>query len=61
MLTKQNQKLILKLIPIFNETQVRMFVAKEVVALGRGGLKYIHELTGISRPIRANTCRMWWS
>jgi len=50
MLTKQNQKLILKLIPIFNETQVRMFVAKEVVALGRGGLKYIHELTGISRP-----------
>ena len=30
--------------------QTRWFVAKETIALGRGGLKYMHELTGVSRP-----------
>lgn len=28
----------------------RWYVAKEAMSLGRGGLKAMHELTGISRP-----------
>ena len=32
------------------------FVAKEAMALGFGGIKYIHELTGISRPTIIRGC-----
>jgi len=49
-LNQSNRKIILKLLPIFNEIQTRLFVAKEAITLGRGGLKYVHGLTGISRP-----------
>ncbi len=50
MLNKQDEKIILKIIPTLNEAQTRWFIAKEAITLGRGGLKYLHELTGISRP-----------
>lgn len=33
-----------------NEAQSRWFVAKEALAFGRGGLKYMNELTKMSRP-----------
>jgi len=33
-----------------NESQARWFVAKEAITLGRGGLKYMNELTQMSRP-----------
>lgn len=33
-----------------NEAQARWFVAKETIALGRGGLKYMSGLTDMSRP-----------
>lgn len=49
-LNKQDKKIILKIIPTLNEAQTRWFLAKEALALGRGGLKYIHELSGVSRP-----------
>ena len=50
MLSRQNQALILRILPTLNEAQARWFVAKEAIALGRGGIKYMHELTGMSRP-----------
>ena len=50
MLTKQEQKIILKIIPTLNEPQTRWFLAKEALSLGHGGMQYLHELTGISRP-----------
>ena len=50
MLNRQNQNLILRILPTLNEAQSRWFIAKEALALGRGGLKYMNELTGMSRP-----------
>jgi hypothetical protein len=50
MLTKESQQAILKIIPTLNEAQTRWIIAKEATSLGRGGLKYMHELTGVSRP-----------
>ena len=50
MLDRQHQSIILRILPALNETQARWFVAKEAITLGRGGLKYLHELTGMSRP-----------
>jgi DDE family transposase len=49
MLTREAKQIILKIIPTLNEAQTRWFIAKEAVLLGRGGLKFMHELTGISR------------
>jgi hypothetical protein len=42
--------LMLKVLGALNEAQARWYVAKEAVALGRGGLKRLHELTGMSQP-----------
>lgn len=42
--------LILKILGTLNQAQARWFVAKEALALGRGGLKRLHELTGMSHP-----------
>jgi len=42
--------MLLKILRTLNEAQARWFVAKEAIALGRGGLKFMHELTGMSRP-----------
>lgn len=50
MLSGQDQAIILRILPTLNEAQARWFVAKDAIALGRGGLKYLHELTGMSRP-----------
>lgn len=41
---------MLKVLETLNEAQARWYVAKEAIALGRGGLKAMHELSGMSRP-----------
>jgi hypothetical protein len=42
--------LMLKVLDALNESQARWYVAREVLARGRGGLKAMYELTGMSRP-----------
>ncbi|MGH9765402.1 MAG: ISAzo13 family transposase, partial [Blastocatellia bacterium] len=42
--------LLLKVLGTLNEAQARWYVGREALALGRGGLKTMHELTGMSRP-----------
>ena len=42
--------LTLKVLGSLNEAQARWYVAREALARGRGGLKAMHELTGMSRP-----------
>ena len=42
--------LLLKVLGTLNEAQARWYVAREALARGRGGLKALHALTGISRP-----------
>jgi hypothetical protein len=37
------------MLPLLDEKQKRIYLATEVVGLGRGGLKAVHELTGVSR------------
>ena len=41
---------MLKVLSALNEAQARWFVAREVLARGRGGLRAMHEATGMSRP-----------
>ena len=43
-------KLMLKLLETLNEAQARWYVAREAITRGRGGLKAMHALTGMSRP-----------
>ena len=45
-----HRAIMLKVLKTLNEAQARWYVAKEALALGRGGLKAMHELTGMSRP-----------
>jgi len=45
-----DDQLILKVLSRLNEAQSRLYVAKEAICNGRGGLKRMHELTGLSRP-----------
>src|SRR5258708_8050453 len=45
-----HRAIMLKVCKTLKEAQVRWYVAKEALALGRGGLKAMHELTGMSRP-----------
>jgi hypothetical protein len=42
-------KLFVKVLDALNEAQARWYVAREVIGRGRGGLKAMHELTGMSR------------
>lgn len=42
-------ELILKMCSSLNEAQRRWYVAKEAMACGRGGIKAMHKLTGMSR------------
>ncbi len=50
-MTQQNpDDLMLKILDALNESQARWYVAREVLARGRGGLKAMYELTGMSRP-----------
>lgn len=43
-------ELSLRVLGALNEAQARWYVAQEAIARGRGGLKAMHELTGMSRP-----------
>ena len=47
---REDKKLFLKVLGALNEAQARWYVARECIGLGRGGLKTVHELTGMSRP-----------
>src|SRR5262249_51052215 len=40
----------LKLLPVLNERQRRLYAAQKVLELGHGGLKQVHVWTGRSRP-----------
>ena len=42
--------MVLRILRTLNEAQARWFVAKEAIAIGRGGITYMHEITGMSRP-----------
>jgi hypothetical protein len=44
------EDLTLKILGTLNESQARWYVAREALARGRGGLKAMYELTGMSRP-----------
>lgn len=50
MAKKIDEKIILTVLSTLNEAQARWYVAEEAISLGRGGLKRMHELTGLSRP-----------
>jgi hypothetical protein len=42
--------MILKVLSRLNEAQARLYVAKEAICNGRGGVQRMHRLTGLSRP-----------
>lgn len=46
----QAETLTSRVLETLNEAQARWYVAREALARGRGGLKAMHELTGLSRP-----------
>ena len=50
MATAMADKHFLTILATLNEAQARWYVAREAVALGRGGIKAMEELTGMSRP-----------
>jgi len=43
-------KYFITVLDTLNEAQARWYVAREAVALGRGGIKAMEQLTGLSRP-----------
>jgi transposase len=43
--------------PLLNERQLRLYVAAEALALGRGGISIASQATGISRPTITMGCR----
>lgn len=47
---QQADAFTLRVLKTLNEAQARWYVAREAIAQGRGGLKAMHELTGLSRP-----------
>lgn len=47
---QRKNKIIMKVLSTLNEAQARLYVAEKTISLGRGGLKKMHELTGLSRP-----------
>jgi len=49
-LDKKEQIMVLRILRTLNEAQARWFIAKEAIALGRGGITYMYEMTGMSRP-----------
>lgn len=50
MLDRAQQALIMRVLGSLNESQARWYVAKEAIALGRGGRDAMHKVTGMSRP-----------
>jgi hypothetical protein len=47
---QDSNDLMLKVLGALSESQARWYVAREALARGRGGLKAMYELTGMSRP-----------
>jgi hypothetical protein len=47
---QQADALTLRVLKTLNEAQARWYVARETLTRGRGGLKAMHDLTGLSRP-----------
>jgi len=45
-----DDKLMLKILETLNEAQTRWYVAREAIRMGRGGLKRMHEISGLSSP-----------
>lgn len=45
------------LAPLLNERQLRLFVAAEALALGRGGISLTSQATGVSRPTITLGCK----
>jgi transposase len=45
------------LAPFLNERQLRLFVAAEALALGRGGISLTSQATGVSRPTITMGCK----
>ena len=43
-------KFLLTILGTLNEAQARWYVAREAIALGRGGIKAMQELTRLSKP-----------
>jgi hypothetical protein len=43
-------KFLLTILGTLNEAQARWYVAREAIALGRGGIKAMEELTHLSKP-----------
>lgn len=48
--TAMADKYFMRLLDTMNEAQARWYVAREAVARGRGGIKAMEKLTGLSRP-----------
>ncbi|MDG7015865.1 MAG: ISAzo13 family transposase [Nitrososphaerota archaeon] len=46
----EGDRMLLRVLSVLNESQSRWYVAREAIALGRGGLKEMNRLTGMSRP-----------
>lgn len=44
-----DDRLILAVLGRLNEAQARLYVAKEAICKGRGGVQRMHQLTGLSR------------
>lgn len=45
------------LAPVLDEKTLRLFVATEALALGRGGISLVSKATGISRPTITCKCK----
>jgi len=45
-----DDKLMLKVLETLNEAQTRWCVAREAIRMGRGGLKRMHQISGLSSP-----------
>ena len=46
---KQTEAKIMTMLPLLNERQKRIYLATEAEALGRGGIKELSKLTGVSQ------------
>lgn len=47
---QREKEIVMKVLSTLNEAQSRWYVAEKTISLGRGGLKKMHELTGLCRP-----------
>ena len=48
---------ILTMLLLLDEKQKRIYLATEARSLGRGGLKAVHELTGVSKTTILRICK----